>query len=149
MVWSSGEHVTDCLLAAAGGLAGSKEGAQFFLVGLDALGGYVFARMAHNEGMPLRPISTHPTHNLIKNSPTRITRLTCYLTPTGIDICPYNVAAAAGAVYGVITGFFHTIIGCLASCTETRTINGHFRKSNVFGTVTGYDIGGHDPHFSV
>ncbi|KAJ5587649.1 uncharacterized protein N7459_003414, partial [Penicillium hispanicum] len=46
---------------------------SIFIAGLDALGGYVFARMAHNEGH---------------------------------GICLYNVAAAAEAVYGVITGLF-------------------------------------------
>jgi hypothetical protein len=47
--------------------------ARIVSVGLNALGGYVFARMAHNGGY---------------------------------DICPYNVAAAAGAVYGLVPGFF-------------------------------------------
>jgi len=41
------------------------------LMGSDALGGYVFARMAHNEGM---------------------------------DICSYKAAAAAGAVFGALSG---------------------------------------------
>jgi hypothetical protein len=36
---------------AAGGLTGGKPQAQIFIMGLDALGGYVFARMAHNEGI--------------------------------------------------------------------------------------------------
>lgn len=35
---------------AAGGLKGGRPTAQVFVMGLDALGGYVFARMAHNEG---------------------------------------------------------------------------------------------------
>jgi hypothetical protein len=38
------------LFPAAGGLAGGKAGGQIFVMGLDALGGYVFARMAHNMG---------------------------------------------------------------------------------------------------
>jgi hypothetical protein len=90
----------------AGGLAGGKAGGQIFVMGLDALGGYVFARMAHNMGY---------------------------------DICPYNVAAAAGAVYGAITGFFHTIIGCMAGFTTTHSTNGHYTTTNVFGTTSGYD----------
>lgn len=35
---------------AAGGLAGGEVQSQAFVMGLDALGGYVFARMAHNGG---------------------------------------------------------------------------------------------------
>ncbi|KAJ5880907.1 uncharacterized protein N7473_011960 [Penicillium subrubescens] len=90
----------------AGGLTGGKPQAQIFIMGLDALGGYVFARMAHNEGH---------------------------------DICAYNVAAAAGAVYGAITGFFHTVIGCMAGITHTTSTNGHYVTTNIFGTTSGYD----------
>lgn len=35
---------------AAGGPRGGRPTIQVFVLGLDALGGYVFARMAHNEG---------------------------------------------------------------------------------------------------
>ncbi|GLI74424.1 hypothetical protein PoHVEF18_002663 [Penicillium ochrochloron] len=90
----------------AGGLTGGKPQVQIFIMGLDALGGYVFARMAHNEGH---------------------------------DICAYNVAAAAGAVYGAITGFFHTVIGCMAGITHTTSTNGHYVTTNIFGTTSGYD----------
>ncbi|OGE56156.1 hypothetical protein PENARI_c003G07842 [Penicillium arizonense] len=90
----------------AGGLYGGKPQSQVFILGLDALGGYVFARMCHN---------------------------------LGYDVCPYNVAAAAGAVYGVITGFFHTILGCLAGATYYESHNGHYTVRNVFGTAEGYN----------
>ncbi|KAJ5489253.1 hypothetical protein N7539_004143 [Penicillium diatomitis] len=91
---------------AAGGLSGGNGGVQIFVMGLDALGGYVFARMAHNEGY---------------------------------DICAYNVAAAAGAVYGAITGIFHTGIGCMAGAQSTISVNGHYETTNIFGTRKGYD----------
>ncbi|KAJ5152070.1 hypothetical protein N7492_010365 [Penicillium capsulatum] len=91
---------------AAGGLTGGRPGSQIFIVGLDALGGYVFARMAHNGGY---------------------------------DVCPYNAAAAAGAVYGTITGLFHTTLGCLAGVTSSTVTNGHYTTTNIFGTVSGYD----------
>ncbi|KAJ5794107.1 hypothetical protein N7457_000706 [Penicillium paradoxum] len=94
----------------AGGLYGSKPQTQLCVMGLDALGGYVFARMAHNGGY---------------------------------DICSYNVAAAAGAVYGVVTGFFHTLLGCIAGVTHIESTNGHYTVRNVFGTVQGYDEGWH------
>ncbi|KAJ5926656.1 hypothetical protein N7516_008429 [Penicillium verrucosum] len=55
------------------------------------------------------------------------------------DICPYNVAAAAGAVYGVITGFFHVILGCMAGFTFYESTNGHYEIRNVFGTARGYN----------
>ncbi|KAJ5301859.1 hypothetical protein PENANT_c002G08756 [Penicillium antarcticum] len=90
----------------AGGLYGGKPQSQLLVLGLDALGGYVFARMCHN---------------------------------LGYDICPYNVAAAAGAVYGVITGFFHTILGCLAGTTYYESHNGNYTIRNVFGTAEGYN----------
>ncbi|KAJ5494307.1 hypothetical protein N7463_010394 [Penicillium fimorum] len=90
----------------AGGLYGSKPQTQLCVMGLDALGGYVFARMAHNGGY---------------------------------DICPYNVAAAAGAVYGVITGFFHTVLGCMAGFTHYESTNGNYEMRNVFGTSRGYN----------
>ncbi|KAF7717082.1 Uncharacterized protein PECH_004508 [Penicillium ucsense] len=90
----------------AGGLSGGNGGVQIFVMGLDALGGYVFARMAHNEGY---------------------------------DICAYNVAAAAGAVYGAITGIFHTGIGCMAGVQSTTSVNGHYETTNIFGTRKGYD----------
>lgn len=57
----------------------------------------------------------------------------------GYDICPYNVAAAAGAVYGVITGFFHVILGCMAGFTFYESTNGHYEIRNVFGTARGYN----------
>ncbi|KAJ5160324.1 uncharacterized protein N7482_007328 [Penicillium canariense] len=63
------------------------------------------------------------------------------------DICPYNVAAAAGAVYGVITGFFHTILGCMAGWTRTESTNGHYTTTNIFGTVSGYDPNWHHNTF--
>lgn len=44
------KSITDDVFPAAGGLAGGKAGSQLFVMGLDALGGYVFARMAHNMG---------------------------------------------------------------------------------------------------
>lgn len=91
---------------AAGGLYGGKPQTQACVMGLDALGGYVFARMAHNGGY---------------------------------DICPYHVAAAAGAVYGVITGFFHTVLGCIAGCSSYESTNGHYTVRNVFGKSHGYD----------
>lgn len=91
---------------AAGGLYGGKPQTQACVMGLDALGGYVFARMAHNGGY---------------------------------DICPYKVAAAAGAVYGVITGFFHMILGCMASCSSFESRNGHYTMRNIFGVARGYD----------
>ncbi|KAJ5329461.1 hypothetical protein N7452_009851 [Penicillium brevicompactum] len=90
----------------AGGLYGGKPQTQACIMGLDALGGYVFARMAHNGGY---------------------------------DICPYHVAAAAGAVYGVITGFFHTVLGCIAGCSSYESTNGHYTVRNVFGKSHGYD----------
>ncbi|KAJ5135783.1 uncharacterized protein N7515_005061 [Penicillium bovifimosum] len=90
----------------AGGLQGGNPSSQLCIIGFDALGGYVFARMAHNGGY---------------------------------DICPYNVAAAAGAVYGVITGFFHTIIGCMAGFTSYESVNGHYTVRNVFGETQGYN----------
>ncbi|CAG8169681.1 unnamed protein product [Penicillium salamii] len=90
----------------AGGLYGGKPQTQTCIMGLDALGGYVFARMAHNGGY---------------------------------DICSYNTAAAAGAVYGVITGVFHTILGCMAGCATYESTNGHYTMHNVFGTSEGYD----------
>ncbi|CAI7567487.1 unnamed protein product [Penicillium crustosum] len=94
------------LYQSAGGLYGSKPQTQLCIMGFDALGGYVFARMAHNEGY---------------------------------DICAYNVAAAAGAVYGVITGFFHVILGCMAGFTSYESTNGHYEIRNVFGTARGYN----------
>ncbi|CAG7967345.1 unnamed protein product [Penicillium salamii] len=90
----------------AGGLYGGKPQTQTCIMGLDALGGYVFARMAHNGGY---------------------------------DICSYNAAAAAGAVYGTITGVFHTILGCMAGCATYESTNGHYTMHNVFGTSEGYD----------
>jgi hypothetical protein len=49
---------------AAGGLTGGKPQVQIFIMGLDALGGYVFARMAHNEGiLPFPSISKHANYN--------------------------------------------------------------------------------------
>lgn len=97
-------------------------------MGLDALGGYVFARMAHNMGESLIMVLFLIPLALI-----------ILLSSTGHDICPYNVAAAAGAVYGAITGFFHTIIGCVAGLKRTHSTNGHYTTTNVFGTVSGYD----------
>ena len=91
---------------AAGGLYGGKPQTQTCIMGLDALGGYVFARMAHNGGY---------------------------------DVCPYNVAAAAGAVYGVITGFFHTVLGCMAGCATYESTNGHYTVHNIFGKAEGYN----------
>ncbi|KAJ5098817.1 hypothetical protein N7532_005818 [Penicillium argentinense] len=90
----------------AGGLKGGKPTTQLLVMGLDSLGGYVFARMAHNGGY---------------------------------DICPYNVAAAAGAVYGTITGLFHTILGCIAGVQHYEATNGHYTVTNVFGSASGYD----------
>lgn len=60
-------------------------------------------------------------------------------TPTGYDICPYNVAAAAGAVYGAITGFFHVILGCIAGFTIYESTNGNYEIRNAFGTARGYN----------
>jgi hypothetical protein len=40
-------------VSAAGGLYGGQAQSQLFVLGLDALGGYVFARMAHNGGQLL------------------------------------------------------------------------------------------------
>ncbi|KAJ5561947.1 hypothetical protein N7535_003591 [Penicillium sp. DV-2018c] len=90
----------------AGGLYGGHASTQIGIMGLDALGGYVFARMAHNGGY---------------------------------DICPYNVAAAAGAVYGAITGFFHIVLGCMAGFTTYESTNGHYTVRNVFGETRGYN----------
>ncbi|CRL23038.1 unnamed protein product [Penicillium camemberti] len=103
--YSSPLLISVCI-SAAGGLYGSKPQTQLCIMGFDALGGYVFARMAHNGGY---------------------------------DICPYNVAAAAGAVYGVITGFFHVILGCMAGFTFYESTNGHYEIRNVFGTARGYN----------
>ncbi|KAI2744364.1 hypothetical protein DTO013E5_2622 [Penicillium roqueforti] len=90
----------------AGGLYGGKPQTQLCVMGFNALGGYVFARMAHNGGY---------------------------------DVCPYSVAAAAGAVYGVITGFFHVILGCLAGFTHYESTNGEYEIRNVFGVARGYN----------
>jgi hypothetical protein len=60
----------------------------------------------------------------------------------GYDICPYKVAAAAGAVYGV-TGFFHTILGCMAGFTSYHSVNGHYTMRNIFGETRGYDRNWH------
>lgn len=105
-------------------------------MGLDALGGYVFARMAHNEGInsltasfSANPPYVTSAYKSTNSSPGKI----------GHDICAYNVAAAAGAVYGAITGFFHTVIGCMAGFTHTTSTNGHYVTSNIFGTTSGYD----------
>ena len=57
------------------------------LIGMDALSGYVFARMAHNEGR------FRPPHS----------NFDFWLTTQGYDICAYNAAATAGAVYGTLT----------------------------------------------
>lgn len=47
------DKIADSPSAAAGGLTGGKAGAQISVMGFDALGGYVFARMAHNMGESL------------------------------------------------------------------------------------------------
>ncbi|KGO66719.1 hypothetical protein PITC_056120 [Penicillium italicum] len=59
------------------------------------------------------------------------------------DVCPYNVAAAAGAVYGAITGFFHVILGCIAGFTFYESTNGHYEIRNAFGTARGYNPNWH------
>lgn len=46
-------------ISAAGGLYGSKPQTQLCIMGFDALGGYVFARMAHNGGWLLSLLLYH------------------------------------------------------------------------------------------
>ena len=54
------------LSIAAGGLKGGRPTAQVFVMGLDALGGYVFARMAHNEReYHIQLPNTAPSHQLV------------------------------------------------------------------------------------
>lgn len=124
---------------AAGGLTGGKPQSQLLVMGLDALGGYVFARMAHNGGemnseSPSELIMLLLRIGIVTDSMLR-------MFAPGYDICPYNVAAAAGAVYGAITGLFHTILGCMAGMQSYEASNGHYTVTNMFGTVSGYDAG--------
>ena len=100
----------------------------FFLIGLDALSGYVFARMAHNEGR------FRPPHS----------NLDFWLTTQGYDICAYNAAAAAGAVYGTLTCVKALITWCIKGPNKTITIaDGVTRTTTItnnFGTRTVRDI---------
>lgn len=122
---------------AAGGLSSGRASTHLFTIGLDALGGYVFARMAHNGGeIDLPAIQSCSNHRGGSYRPLQANTRWLLL---GYDICPYNVAAAAGAVYGTITGLFHTILGCLAGVTSSTSTNGHYTTTNIFGTVSGYD----------
>ena len=54
--------------------------------------------------------------------------------PSGMDICTLNAGAAAGAVYGTITGIVHFFIGCISGGYSAEIVNGHTTVRTIFGT---------------
>ncbi|KAJ5419318.1 uncharacterized protein N7487_002868 [Penicillium crustosum] len=119
------------------------------LICISAAGGYMVANLRHNfvlwASMLWEDTSllvwhiTKVSYCLSLIMKALGATLFAVLDAFGYDICAYNVAAAAGAVYGVITGFFHVILGCMAGFTSYESTNGHYEIRNVFGTARGYN----------
>lgn len=93
-------NVANELSTAAGGLAGGKAGAQIFVMGLDALGGYVFARMAHNMGSSLKTVLiTDRTGTNIGNSQqATISAHTTSLLPPELSTAPLRAFSTPSSV---------------------------------------------------
>jgi hypothetical protein len=96
-----------------------------FLIASDPLGGYVFARMASNQGDLRTPTS------VIYKSSLRI----------GMPISNYHAACSAGAIFGTIT-WLARVFTALCLCYQHQhgdyfyTVFGTYKKVDVEVTVT-------------
>lgn len=92
---------------------------SIFLLASNPLGGYVFARMASNQGK-----ANHLPNHLVQHAK----------TTTGMPISNYSAACSAGAVYAIITFLARAITACI-TCVQTTN---HGITRNVFGRYEWY-----------
>jgi hypothetical protein len=95
--------------SAAGGLYGGKPQSQVFILGLDALGGYVFARMCHNLGQlkpfvfamlldPIRLAGFILVYTFFTNARYQQQVMTYALTTSQLPLALYMVLSPASSI---------------------------------------------------